>query len=96
VLQEAQRFQARYVQLLKDTQAQKLPADQVSQRLLALLLDGIDPQEPTRKAQMQRWVKAGCAFASDLHALTTSAQRERAERTLTGWRLDSTAIANGR
>lgn len=93
VLQEAQRFQVRYVQLLKDTQAQKLPAEQVSQRLQALLLDGIDPQEPARKVLMQRWVKAGCAFASDLHAQTTAAQRERAERTLTGWREDSIAIA---
>lgn len=96
VLQEAQRFQVRYVQLLKDTQAQKLSADQVSQRLLAMLLDGVDPQEPTRKAQMQRWVKAGCAFASDLHAQTNASQRQRAERTLRGWGDDSTAIASAR
>jgi len=96
VLQEFQRFQGRYVQLLKDTQAHKLPADQVSQRLLALLLDGVDPQEPARKAQMQRWVKAGCAFASDLHAQTTSAQRERAERTLSGWRDDVQEITGQR
>lgn len=96
VLQELQRFQGRYVQLLQDTQAQKLPADQVSQRLLAMLLDGVDPQEPARKAQMQRWVKAGCAFASDLHAQTTLAQRERAERTLTAWREDVQEIAGQR
>ncbi len=96
VLQELQRFQGRYVQLLQDTQAQKLPADQVSQRLLAMLLDGVDPQEPARKAQMQRWVKAGCAFASDLHAQTTLAQRERAERTLTAWREDVREIAGQR
>lgn len=96
VLQEFQRFQGRYVQLLKDTQAQKLPAEQVSQRLLALLLDGIDPQEPARKAQMQRWVKAGCAFASDLHAQTSAAQRERAERTLSGWRDDVHEITGQR
>ena len=96
VLQEAQRFQGRYVQLLKDTQAQQLPAEQVSQRLLAMLLDGIDPQEPARKAQMQRWVKAGCAFASDLHAQTNAAQRLRAERTLSGWRDDAAAIAGAR
>lgn len=96
VLHEFQRFQGRYVQLLKDTQAQKLSADQVSQRLLAILLDGVDPQEPARKAQMQRWVKAGCAFASELHAQTTAAQRERAERTLLGWRDDTAAIASGR
>lgn len=96
VLQEFQRFQGRYVQLLKDTQAHKLPADQVSQRLLALLLDGVDPQEPARKAQMQRWVKAGCAFASDLHAQTTGAQRERAERTLSGWRDDVQEITGQR
>jgi hypothetical protein len=96
VLQEAQRFQVRYVQLLKDTQAQKLSSDQVSQRLLTMLLDGVDPQEPTRKAQMQRWVKAGCAFASDLHAQTNVAQRQRAERTLRGWSEDATAIANNR
>lgn len=88
VLQEFQRFQVRYVQLLKDTQSQKLPAEQVGQRLQAMLLDGIDPQEPARKAQMQRWVKAGCAFASDLHAQTTPAQRERAVRNLSGWRID--------
>lgn len=96
VLQEMQRFQGRYVQLLQDTQAQKLSADQVSQRLLAMLLDGVDPQEPVRKAQMQRWVKAGCAFASDLQAQTTPAQRERAERTLTGWREDVQEIASQR
>jgi len=96
VLQEAQRFQVRYVQLLKDAQAQKLPAEQVSQRLLAMLLDGVDPQEPARKAQMQRWVKAGCAFASDLHAQTSATQRQRAERTLRGWSDDSTAIASAR
>lgn len=96
VLQEMQRFQGRYVQLLQDTQAQKLPADQVSQRLLAMLLDGVDPQEPVRKAQMQRWVKAGCAFASDLHAQTTLAQRERAERTLTAWREDVQDIVGQR
>lgn len=88
VLQEFQRFQARYVQLLKDTQSQKLPAEQVAQRLQAMLLDGLDPQEPARKAQMQRWVKAGCAFASDLHARTSLAQRERAVRNLTEWRAD--------
>ena len=96
VLQEMQRFQGRYVQLLQDTQAQKLSAEQVSQRLLAMLLDGVDPQEPVRKAQMQRWVKAGCAFASDLQAQTTLAQRERAERTLTGWREDVQEIASQR
>lgn len=96
VLQEMQRFQGRYVQLLQDTQAQKLSAEQVSQRLLAILLDGVDPQEPVRKAQMQRWVKAGCAFAADLQAQTTSAQRERAERTLTGWREDVQEIAGQR
>ena len=96
VLQEMQRFQGRYVQLLQDTQAQKLSAEQVSQRLLAMLLDGVDPQEPVRKAQMQRWVKAGCAFASDLQAQTTPAQRERAERTLTGWREDVQEIASQR
>lgn len=96
VLQEMQRFQGRYVQLLQDTQAQKLSAEQVSQRLLAILLDGVDPQELERKAQMQRWVKAGCAFAADLQAQTTSAQRERAERTLTGWRDDVQEIASQR
>jgi hypothetical protein len=96
VLQELQRFQGRYVQLLQDTQAQKLSAEQVSQRLLAILLDGVDPQGPERKAQMQRWVKAGCAFAADLQAQTTSAQRERAERTLTGWREDVQEIASQR
>ena len=96
VLQEMQRFQGRYVQLLQDTQAQKLSAEQVSQRLLAILLDGVDPQEPERKAQMQRWVKAGCAFAADLQAQTTPVQRERAERTLTGWREDVQEIAGQR
>ncbi len=96
VLQELQRFQGRYVQLLRDTQAQKLSTEQVSQRLLAMLLDGVDPQEPVRKAQMQRWVKAGCAFAADLQAQTTPTQRERAERTLTGWREDVQEIAGQR
>lgn len=96
VLQEMQRFQGRYVQLLQDTQAQKLPAEQVSERLLAMLLDGVDPQEPARKAQMQRWVKAGCAFAADLQAQTTTAQRERAARTLSGWRADVDEIASHR
>lgn len=96
VLQEAQRFQLRYVQLLKDAQAHKLSTEEVGQRLLAMLLDGVDPQEPVRKAQMQRWVKAGCAFASDLHAQTTVAQRERAARTLRGWREDTTVIASAR
>lgn len=88
VLQELERFQGRYVQLLRDAQSQKLSADQVSQRLLAMLLDGVDPQEPSRKAQMQKWVRAGCAFASDLHAHTTPAQREQAARTLSDWRAD--------
>lgn len=96
LLAEFQRFQGRYVQLLKDTQAQKLPAAQVSQRLQALLLDGIDPQEPARKAQMQRWVQAGCAFASSLQAQTTQAQRERASRTLMGWQDDVIEIASSR
>ncbi|MBU0916498.1 DUF6279 family lipoprotein [Aquabacterium parvum] len=96
VLQELQRFQGRYVQLLRDTQAQKLSTEQVSQRLLAILLDGVDPQEPDRKAQMQRWVRAGCAFAADLQAQTTPAQRERAERTLTGWREDVQEIVGQR
>ena len=96
VLGEFQRFQGRYVQLLKDTQAQKLGVEQVSQRLLAALLDGVDPQEPTRKAQMQRWVQAGCAFAADLHGHTTAAQRERAARTLSGWREDVDEIVAAR
>ncbi len=96
VLQELQRFQGRYVQLLEDTQARKLSTDEVSARLLAMLLDGIDPQEPERKAQMQRWVKAGCAFTSELHAQTTAAQRERAARTLSGWRADVDEIASHR
>lgn len=96
VLGEFQRFQGRYVQLLKDTQAHKLGTEQVSQRLLAALLDGVDPQEPVRKAQMQRWVQAGCAFAADLHAQTTAAQRERAARTLSGWREDVDEIVGVR
>lgn len=94
VMHEFQRFQGRYVQLLQDAQAQKLPTEQVSGRLLAMLLDGVDPQEPTRKAQMQRWVKAGCSFAADLQAQTTTAQRERAARTLSGWRADVDEIAS--
>lgn len=96
VLQEFQRFQGRYVQLLQDTQAHKLSPDEVSERLLAMLLDGVDPQEPARKAQMQRWVKAGCAFAADLQAQTTTAQRERAARTLSGWRADVDEIVGPR
>jgi len=96
LLVEFQRFQGRYVQLLHDTQAQKLSAAQVSQRLQAMLLDGIDPQEPVRKAQMQRWVQAGCALASSLQAQTTPAQRERASRTLMGWQDDVIEIASSR
>lgn len=96
VLGEFQRFQGRYVQLLKDTQAHKLGTEQISQRLLAALLDGVDPQDPVRKAQMQRWVQAGCAFAADLHAHTSAAQRERATRTLSGWREDVDEIVAAR
>lgn len=96
ILGEFQRFQTAYVQLLKDAQAQQLPPAVVSQRLQALLLDGIDPQEPVRKAQMQRWVQAGCAFASTLQAQTTAEQRERASRTLAGWQADVREIVAAR
>jgi hypothetical protein len=96
ILQEFQRFQRGYAQLLKDVPEQKLSAAQAGARLQALVLDGIDPQEPTRKAQMQRWVQAGCGFAASLHNQTTVAQRERASRQLMGWQADVVEIASSR
>jgi hypothetical protein len=96
VLQEFQRFQRGYQQLLHDVPEQKLTAAQAGARLQALVLDGIDPQEPTRKAQMQRWVQAGCGFAASLQNQTTPAQRERASRQLIGWQADVVEIASSR
>lgn len=96
ILQEFQRFQGRYVQLLKDTQAQKLSVAHVSQRLQAMVVDGLDPQEPVRKAQMQKWVQAGCSFAATMQNQTTPAQRERASRQLFGWQADVVEIASSR
>jgi hypothetical protein len=96
ILQEFQRFQGQYVQLLRDAQAQALTSDEVARRLEALVLEGIDPQEPQRQAQMQRWVKAGCAFASTFQAQTTPEQRARASRTLAGWQRDVLAIVASR
>lgn len=92
ILGEMQRFQARYVQLLKDAQAQRMSADQVAANLQAILVDGLDPQEPKRKAQMRTWVQAGCAFAAELHGQTSAAQRAHAVRSLEGWRADVDAI----
>jgi hypothetical protein len=94
VLDEFQRFQRQYVQLLKDIQSQGVSTAQASQRLQAMVLDGIDPQEPARKAQMQRWVQAGCAFASTAQAQTTPEQRAHAAETLSGWQSDVAEIAS--
>ncbi|TBO30258.1 hypothetical protein EYS42_11230 [Aquabacterium lacunae] len=96
ILQEFQRFQRGYQQLLKDVPEQKLSPAQAGARLQALVLDGIDPQEPLRKAQMQRWVQAGCGFAASLQNQTTAAQRERASRQLFGWQADVVEIASSR
>lgn len=94
VLDEFQRFQRQYVQLLRDIQTQGVMAEQASQRLQAMVLDGIDPQDPVRKAQMQRWVQAGCAFASWFQGQTTDEQRAHAARTLSGWQADVVEIAS--
>lgn len=96
VLDEFQRFQRQYVQLLKDIQARGVSAAQASERLQAMVLDGIDPQEPARQAQMQRWVQSGCALASTFQAQTTPEQRARASRTLEGWQVDVQAIVASR
>lgn len=94
VLDEFQRFQRQYVQLLKDIQSQGVSTAQASQRLQTMVLDGIDPQEPARKAQMARWVQAGCAFASTAQAQTTLKQRAHAAETLSGWQSDVVEIAS--
>lgn len=94
VLLEFQRFQAGYVHLLKAAHNHGMTEEQVGEQLSALLLDAIDPHEPARHAQMRRWVSAGCALASELQANTTPSQRERAARTLAGWRADVLEIAS--
>lgn len=96
VLSEFERFQVGYVALLSETRARGLTTAEVSHRLQALVLDGIDPQEPTRKAQMSRWVQAGCGFASRFQAQTTPAQRERAASRLSRWQADVQEIARRR
>lgn len=96
VLSEFERFQMGYVTLLAETRTRALTPTEVSQRLQALVLDGIDPQEPARKAQMTRWVQAGCGFASRFQGLTTPPQRERAASRLSRWQADVQEIARRR
>lgn len=93
ILREFQRFQTGYVKLVREAQAQRWTAEQTSVRMKALLLDGIDPQDPARRADMQRWIQAGCQAGAAFHNRTTVAQRTRAAERFATWQQDAIELS---
>lgn len=85
---ERLRFQQRFMALLKQAQAEKMSAAQLQGPLRALLLDLIEPTEPARKAQLDRWNTAGCQMAANVHNRITPSQRETLTERLQGWHKD--------
>lgn len=93
ILKQFQRFQVSYVKLVRDAQSQHWSRELMQARIKALLLDGIDPQEPARQAEMQRWIQSGCQLAADFHNRTTPAQRAKAAKQLATWEVDATELS---
>ena len=93
ILKQFQRFQVAYVKLLREGQSQHWSRELMQAHIKALLLDAIDPQDPVRHAEMQRWIQAGCQLAADFHNRTTPAQRAKAAKQMGTWEVDATELS---
>jgi hypothetical protein len=93
MLAQFQRFQVGYVKLLREATSQHWSQEQTQARIKALVLDGIDPKDPARHAEMQRWIKAGCQLGADFHSRTTPAQRTKAAEQFRTWEIDATELS---
>jgi len=88
ILQQFKRFQAAYLNLLRESQRQKWSQAQAQQRIKALLMDMLNPADPALNADLKRWIAAGCQAASAFHHRTTLAQRRAAAEQAKVWEQD--------
>jgi Family of unknown function (DUF6279) len=88
ILQQFKRFQAAYLNLLRESQRQKWSQAQAQQRIKALLMDMLNPADPALNADLKRWIAAGCQTASAFHHRTTLAQRRAAAEQAKVWEQD--------
>ena len=93
LLAQFQRFQVAYVKLLREATTQRWSPEHTQARIKALVLDAIDPKDPARHAEMQRWISAGCQLGADFHNRTTPAQRLKAAAQFKTWEIDATELS---
>jgi hypothetical protein len=88
VYQQQVRFQGRLLALLQQLRLQHATASQAEPAIKALLLDMLDPSDPVQKADMNRWIAAGCQMAAAVHNRSTEAQRRFASERFKAWQSD--------
>jgi hypothetical protein len=91
--QQRQRVQNNLIVLLRKLHDQKATAEQAQGPILALLHDAIMPTDPRQKADMERWISAGCQMAASLHNHTSADQRRTVVDRLKGWTGDLNALS---
>lgn len=87
-------FQTRMLALLRQLKAQNATASQAEPQIKALLMDMIAPTDPARKADMARWITAGCQMAASVHNRSTPAQRRHASERFKAWQGDLLALSS--
>lgn len=87
-------FQTRLLTLLRQLQTQQATASQAEPQIKALLMDMIAPTDPARKADMARWISAGCQMAASVHNRSTPAQRHHASERFKAWQGDLLALSS--
>lgn len=86
-------FQQRLLLLLRQFRAQRASASQAEPQIKALLMDMVVPTDPLRKADMARWIAAGCQMAASVHNRSTVEQRRHASERFRRWQADLLALS---
>lgn len=91
--QQQRRFQTRLLALLRELDARHATAAQALPPVRALLMDLIEPADPRQKADLARWIAAGCQMAASVHNRSTEAQRQHAAELFKDWRDDLSVLS---
>lgn len=86
-------FQRRLLVLLRQFRTQQVSASQAEPQIKALLMNMLAPTDPGRKADMARWIAAGCQMAASVHNRSTEAQRRHASERFKRWQADLTELS---
>jgi hypothetical protein len=90
---ERQRRQQDALQALRRMSAEHASADEAGRVLKALYADTFHSPRPAYRAYQDRLWQYNCAFAAQVHNLSTPEQRAQAAKRLRGWEDDARSLA---